>query len=554
MFEIGNSLREARVRKGLGFPEVELATKIRGKYLRALEEEDFEILPGDTYVRGFLRAYAEHLGLDGQLYVDEYLSRFGVNWREELPPQRVRRAGGARQRTVERRAVLLALAGIAAVTVLVFVAWKFGGVDLSRSTPSVVSTTASSKVAPRQARAARRRQGHLRRGAARRPRPARSFCRGRSPAAAVESLAGARASTSSCAARRGCASSSAARPSRCRRAGTCASSSRPSAPSASPGDRPPPAGRDRRHGQRARPRRAHRPQRPVPRRARRSRLGLEPARITIVGDSPAELEAALREGLEADACLVSGGLGPTHDDRTVEMVARAAGVELVVDPELEREIEAVSRAAAERLRRPYADFAPGVTKQATRPEGALVARPRGHGAGARPARTERRASSSSCPGRRASCSACGRARSRREPVRELLARARPPGRRVLRSSASASRRSRARSPRRAGTATGSRRRSARATSRSTSTSSSSPGAEARADALERGLVEPLERWLFAPRRAPRRGARARALPRAGPDARDRRVVHGRARGGAADLGAGLERRLRRAGSSPTRTR
>jgi nicotinamide-nucleotide amidase len=45
--------------------------------------------------------------------------------------------------------------------------------------------------------------------------------------------------------------------------------------------------------------------------------GLEPARITIVGDGPVELEAALREGLEADACLVSGGLGPTHDHRTV---------------------------------------------------------------------------------------------------------------------------------------------------------------------------------------------------------------------------------------------
>ena len=56
------------------------------------------------------------------------------------------------------------------------------------------------------------------------------------------------------------------------------------------------------------------------------RYGLEPARITIVGDAPAELEAALREALKADACLVSGGLGPTHDDRTVELLARAAGM------------------------------------------------------------------------------------------------------------------------------------------------------------------------------------------------------------------------------------
>jgi nicotinamide-nucleotide amidase len=101
------------------------------------------------------------------------------------------------------------------------------------------------------------------------------------------------------------------------------------------------------------------------------RLGLEPARIQIVGDAPAELEATLRDALAADAVLVSGGLGPTHDDRTVELVAKALGVGLRVDPELEQEIEAVSRMAATRLKRDYADFAPGVTKQATIPEGAL---------------------------------------------------------------------------------------------------------------------------------------------------------------------------------------
>ena len=78
MFEIGNSLREARLRQGLDFPEIEQRTKIRGKYLRALEDEQFDVLPGQTYVKGFLRSYAEHLGLDGQLYVDEYSSRFWV--------------------------------------------------------------------------------------------------------------------------------------------------------------------------------------------------------------------------------------------------------------------------------------------------------------------------------------------------------------------------------------------------------------------------------------------------------------------------------------------
>ena len=100
------------------------------------------------------------------------------------------------------------------------------------------------------------------------------------------------------------------------------------------------------------------------------RLGIDPVRITVVGDEPAELEAALRAGLEEDLLVVSGGLGPTHDDRTIELLALAAGRALTVDEGLAAEIEALSRRVAERLRRPYADFAHGVRKQAMLPAGA----------------------------------------------------------------------------------------------------------------------------------------------------------------------------------------
>ena len=92
VFEIGNSLREARLRRGTDFAQAELHTKIRGKYLRALEDEQFELLPAQTYVKGFLRTYAEYLGLDGQLYVDEFNSRF-VSGEEHEP--RVRALGCA---------------------------------------------------------------------------------------------------------------------------------------------------------------------------------------------------------------------------------------------------------------------------------------------------------------------------------------------------------------------------------------------------------------------------------------------------------------------------
>jgi cytoskeleton protein RodZ len=132
VFEIGNSLREARLRQGADLVEAEGATKIRSKYLRALEEERFELLPAQTYVKGFLRSYAEYLGLDGQLYVDEYNSRY-VTGEDEAPTRPRRSSAGSRaHRQVESSVLLVALAGIAAVTALVIVAWKWGGNEQGR--------------------------------------------------------------------------------------------------------------------------------------------------------------------------------------------------------------------------------------------------------------------------------------------------------------------------------------------------------------------------------------------------------------------------------------
>jgi len=127
VFDIGSSLREARTRQDLDFPELEQLTKIRPKYLRALEDEQFEVLPAPTYVRGFLRSYAEALGLDGQPFVDEYNSRFAVG--EEDIPVRTRRAPQPRRDRSRREShmVALALLGIAIVFALVIAAWRFGG-------------------------------------------------------------------------------------------------------------------------------------------------------------------------------------------------------------------------------------------------------------------------------------------------------------------------------------------------------------------------------------------------------------------------------------------
>src|SRR5215831_4585638 len=72
MAEIGATLRETRMRARIDVSEIEAQTKIRAKYLRALENEEWDLLPGPTFVRSFLRTYAQALGLDDKALVDEY--------------------------------------------------------------------------------------------------------------------------------------------------------------------------------------------------------------------------------------------------------------------------------------------------------------------------------------------------------------------------------------------------------------------------------------------------------------------------------------------------
>ena len=76
MIEIGASLAEARVRRGLEIDDAAKQTKLRAYYLHALEQEEFEQLPPGSYRRAFLRTYAGFLGLDAELLVEDYVARF----------------------------------------------------------------------------------------------------------------------------------------------------------------------------------------------------------------------------------------------------------------------------------------------------------------------------------------------------------------------------------------------------------------------------------------------------------------------------------------------
>src|ERR1700752_144365 len=76
MADIGSTLREARMRARIDIIEVETRTKIRAKYLRALENEEWDLLPGPVYIKSFLRTYGDFLGLDSRLLVDEFKRRY----------------------------------------------------------------------------------------------------------------------------------------------------------------------------------------------------------------------------------------------------------------------------------------------------------------------------------------------------------------------------------------------------------------------------------------------------------------------------------------------
>jgi len=143
MFEIGGSLREARLKRNLTPADVQKAIRIRDRYLQALEEERWELLPGDAYVKGFLRTYADYLGLDGNLYVEEYNSRFARPDEPQLVPERFARSG-THFGGVGFLRPLIAVAVIVAI-VAGLAAWQLSssGAKQSVPPPSTPTTTAS---------------------------------------------------------------------------------------------------------------------------------------------------------------------------------------------------------------------------------------------------------------------------------------------------------------------------------------------------------------------------------------------------------------------------
>ncbi|MGA9856932.1 MAG: helix-turn-helix domain-containing protein [Solirubrobacteraceae bacterium] len=144
MADIGATLREARMRARIDINEVEIRTKIRAKYLRAMENEEWDLLPGDVYVRSFLRTYGDFLGLDSRQLIDDYKRRFERPSDHELRPiaplgrDRERRSRGPRRpRIPSWFVIVVVLAGILAA--LYFVGVNNGG-------PSTPTTTTHATV------------------------------------------------------------------------------------------------------------------------------------------------------------------------------------------------------------------------------------------------------------------------------------------------------------------------------------------------------------------------------------------------------------------------
>ena len=147
MADIGATLREARMRQKIDISEVEAETKIRAKYLRALENEEWGLLPGSTFVKTFLRTYAEYLGLDARLLLEEYKLRFEPSSTAELPPLRPlsRRREPARMRPPGPPRGLLVGAAIVGLLVALFLLGSLGSGDGGSDSGSPRTTATTKK-------------------------------------------------------------------------------------------------------------------------------------------------------------------------------------------------------------------------------------------------------------------------------------------------------------------------------------------------------------------------------------------------------------------------
>jgi cytoskeleton protein RodZ len=138
MADIGTTLREARIRARIDISEVEARTKIRAKYLRAIENEEWDLLPGPVYVKSFLRTYGEFLGLDSRQLVDEFKRRYERPTDQELRPISARRL--ERERRPRRRPRLGPLGAVVLVLAAVVAALFLIGSLGPKSTPTTPST------------------------------------------------------------------------------------------------------------------------------------------------------------------------------------------------------------------------------------------------------------------------------------------------------------------------------------------------------------------------------------------------------------------------------
>ena len=131
------------MRQRLDITDVEARTKIRAKYLRALENEDFGMLPGSTFVKSFLRTYAEFLGLDPHLLVEEYRARHDPRDESELTPFARPPSGRQRSRPPRRPGWLPAAAAVAAILGVLLVLGLTG--NSSNDSASTTTTRTETK-------------------------------------------------------------------------------------------------------------------------------------------------------------------------------------------------------------------------------------------------------------------------------------------------------------------------------------------------------------------------------------------------------------------------
>jgi cytoskeletal protein RodZ len=125
MISIGEELKREREFREISLREISDATKINIRMLEAIEKDNFGALPGGIFIRNFIRAYAEFIGLDAELVIRKYQVQTGTDQVAKLPPPLIPTAGKEAKKITKTQLIVIFATAVSILLAMLLIVWKF---------------------------------------------------------------------------------------------------------------------------------------------------------------------------------------------------------------------------------------------------------------------------------------------------------------------------------------------------------------------------------------------------------------------------------------------